>query len=669
MLRITAAAALFAAAPAVAADNAGAGNGDIIVTGYGLPATPGTAAYGSTLLDRDALNGAASGSLEGALSDVAGFQQFRRSDSRSANPTAQGITLRALGGNAASRTLLLLDGVPMTDPFFGHVPFNAIAPESLGYARVTPGGGVGAFGAGALAGTIELASAGRADLPLIAASAMGGSNAATELSATLSPDLGQGYVSLTGRWNRGDGFYTAPADQRVPESVRAAYDNWSAGFRAVAPVAPGLELQARLLAFSDNRVLRFAGADNHTEGQDASIRLVGGSDWKIDALAYVQARDFSNIVVSSTSFRPVLNQRATPATGIGGKIELRPPTGERHALRVGVDYRRSSGNAAEDVLSAATGAVTARRNAGGNSADIGFFAEDDWKITGRLVLTGGVRADRWTLGGGFLTQATAGGAVLSDQRYSDRDGWQANGRAGLLWKATSAINLRAAGYTGFRMPTLNELYRPYTLFPVTTLANAGLKPEKLKGVEAGVDYRPLSDARIGLTIFHNRLDDAITNVTIGTNLRQRRNIDSIRATGVELSAGGRIGALRIDASYAFSHSRMHGSGPSAPLDGYQPAQSPQHMAAATVAWAPRHGPGLALTGRYVGDQFEDDRQSDRLHSAFTLDAVAHVPFGHGLQIEARGENLFDAEVVARNSGGTIDLGTPRILWIGLRFVG
>ncbi len=56
--------------------------------------------------------------------NVAGFQEFRRSDSRSSNPTAQGVTLRALGGNASSRALVLLDGVPMVDPFFGHVRFR-----------------------------------------------------------------------------------------------------------------------------------------------------------------------------------------------------------------------------------------------------------------------------------------------------------------------------------------------------------------------------------------------------------------------------------------------------------------------------------------------------------------------------------------------------------------
>ena len=121
----------------------------IIVTGRGLEAAPAAVAYNVQDIDRERLLVAASGRIEDALSAAAGFQQFRRSDSRSSNPSAQGITLRALGGNATSRTLMLLDGVPVADPFFGFIPLSSLAPERLAMVRVTRGGGSGAFGAGA----------------------------------------------------------------------------------------------------------------------------------------------------------------------------------------------------------------------------------------------------------------------------------------------------------------------------------------------------------------------------------------------------------------------------------------------------------------------------------------------------------------------------------------
>ena len=147
---------------------------EIVVTGRGLDDTPAVPAYRVTEIGRDQLTSSASGRIEDVLANVAGFQQFRRSDSRSSNPSAQGVTLRGIGGNATSRALVLLDGVPMADPFFGYIPLSAIAPERLSNVRVTHGGGSGAFGAGAVSGTIELTSAGPDSLDRFTGSAARG---------------------------------------------------------------------------------------------------------------------------------------------------------------------------------------------------------------------------------------------------------------------------------------------------------------------------------------------------------------------------------------------------------------------------------------------------------------------------------------------------------------
>ena len=638
----------------------------IVVTGKGLQETPGTPAYGSVLLSRATLVSTASGRIEDALSNVAGFQQFRRSDSRSANPSAQGVTLRALGGNASSRTLMLLDGVPLADPFFGYIPFGALAPERLSVVRVTRGGGSGAFGSGAVAGTIELASATREELPGMALSALYGSRDASELSATITPDLGGGHVSLSGRWDRGDGFYTTPRDQRVAASAPAAYDGWSTNLRAVAPISATSELQFRATLFEDHRTLRFQGADSMSEGQDASIRYVARGPWQVDALAYIQARNFSNIVISSSSFRKTLDQRNTPSTGLGGKIELRPPVGPQHVLRVGADTRLATGDMYEDAYNAnvASNPRTFLRHAGGEQWTSGLFVEDDWTL-GRLVLTGGARVDRWTIRNGFYRQVNATTGAATGESYADRSGWETTGRIGALFRPGDAVALRAAAYSGFRLPTLNELYRPFVVFPITTRANAALNPEKLKGVEAGVDLTPMKGVTLSATAFYNRLDGAIANVTIAPNTRERQNVERIVAKGLELTAAAQMGDFSLSASYAYSHSSVHAPGEA--FDGFTPAQSPRHAASGTVAWAPRGGPSLSTTLRYVAKQYEDDLQSDVLPDALTLDAVARLPLAKGVWLVARGENLFDEPVVTRNAGGSIDLGTPRTLWIGVNW--
>lgn len=629
----------------------------IVVTGEGLPDTPATPAYGVEQIDREHIVSSASGRIEDVLGSIAGFQQFRRSDSRSANPSAQGVTLRALGGNATSRALVLLDGVPQANPFFGYIPFSAIAPERLSSIRVTRGGGSGAFGAGAVAGTIELTSADAGTIGLLSGSALINNREESEISLLAAPELGQGFVIASGRWDRGRGFFTTPADQRVPATARARYNSWSTSLRAVAPLTESIELQASGLLFQDDRTLRFDGAESSSSGQDASIRLVGRGDWQFDALAYVQARNFTNIVVSSSSFRPVLDQRNTPSTGVGGKFELRPPVGSDHVLRLGADLRISDGELDEAPLGGF-------REAGGRNSDLGLFVENDWTL-GQVVLTAGLRLDRWTISDGFFREFDDG-ALVADTRFADRSGWDTSLRGGAVWDAGSGVSLRAAAYSGVRLPTLNELYRPFVVFPVTTLANAELQNERLRGYEAGIDYSPHPAFAFSITAFDNEVQDAIANVTLDAVTRQRRNIDAVHARGLEFGTRLSLGAIDFDGSLAWTDAQVEASGISAALDGMRPAQVPEIAASATLAWAPRENWRIAATVRHIGRQFEDDLESDVLPAATTLDAYAEVPLTGMLSITLRGENLTGKRIVTRNQGGSIDLGVPRTVWAGLK---
>lgn len=655
------------------AGDASAVNQSIVILGRGLALPPGTPAYGSVTIDRAQLQNEASGSVEGALTDVAGFQEFRRSDSRSANPSAQGVTLRALGGNATSRALFLLDGVPQADPFFGSVPFTALDPQEIGAARVTRGGGAGAFGAGAVAGTVELFSADRAQQPQFMASGFYGSRNAQQLSAAYSPDVGAGFVSVYGQFDRGDGFYTTPEDERVSASVPARYRNWSVGLRGVAPVGAQGEIQARVNLFRDNRTLRFAGADSAIQGDDASLRYISRGRWQVDALGYVQLRNFQNITISSTRFTPVLDQRNTPATGVGGKLELRPPVGGNHVLRIGIDSRYADANMYEHSISAFTGDVTERREAQGQEATSGLFVEDNWTL-GSVVLTGSVRGDRWTISNGSTTAMTPDGMVTSNSRYPDRSDWELSLRGGALWHVNDAVALRAAGYSSFRLPTINELYRGFTVFPVVTQANAALAPERLKGGELGIELTPARGISLSATAFYNRLDNAIANVTIATNVRQRRNVDAIVAKGIELNAHVDLGAFDLAASYAYNDSHVEASGAASALNGLWPAQSARNMASATLGWTGQSGTGLAglrvaTTLRYIGPQYEDDLEANRMPGVLTVDGVARVPLAGRLDLIGRVENLMDATVITRKVDDDIDLGTPRTFWIGFSITG
>jgi outer membrane receptor protein involved in Fe transport len=660
---------------------------DIVVTGQGLPTAAGDAAYDIVTIDRDRLTASASGRLEDVLRDVAGLQQFRRSDARSANPTSQGVTLRGLGGNAASRALLILDGVPQADPFGGWVAFPAYAPERLARARVTRGGGSGVFGPGALAGTIELESAGPDLLPKLGAQLAYGSRQSLDAHLLTSGKLGAGFATLSADYTRGDGFVPIVAERRGPADRPARYEQASVAARGVVPVGAATELQANLLAFTDRRERGTAFTRNGSDGADASLRLVGSGPWRFAATAWLQVRDFqsqfASVSAGRTAATQTLDQYATPSTGLGARLEVAPPLGEDVELRAGADWRRVSGRT-QELFTFVNAAPTRQRFAGGSSHTAGLFADLSW-TAGDLTVSAGARIDRWTIRDGYLQETTLGtGALLTENRFANRQGWEPTGRAGLAWQAADSLTLRAAAYAGWRLPTLNELYRPFRVGADATAANAALSPERLHGAEVGAEWRPAANVRLAVTAFENRLEDAIANVTVARGpgvfpgvgfvsaagfYRVRQNLDEVRARGLELDGSADMAPWRVALSYALTDARVRASGLSAPLDGLRPAQTPRHSGSATLGWS-RERIGASATLRYVSGQFEDDQNSRRLDDALTLDLSAHLPLGRALAIEARAENVTDTRVEAAVSAdGVIERATPRTFWLGLRFSG
>src|SRR5690606_5925987 len=94
--------------------------------------------------------------IDDALKSSAAFSLFRRTSSLATHPTAQGVSLRNLGPNGAGRTLVLIDGVPLNDPFGGWVTWAKAPRLDLAAVEIVRGGGSSARGSAALGGTVQL---------------------------------------------------------------------------------------------------------------------------------------------------------------------------------------------------------------------------------------------------------------------------------------------------------------------------------------------------------------------------------------------------------------------------------------------------------------------------------------------------------------------------------
>ncbi|HKX92168.1 MAG TPA: TonB-dependent receptor [Sphingomicrobium sp.] len=649
----------------------------IVVTGNPLPGTPAERAQHVDTLDERDLADAPAHGLDAILVDIPGVQLFRRSDSTSGHPTSQGVTLRALGGNASSRALLVLDGVPQTDPFGGWINWPAYDPAGLDQAKVVRGGGSVTYGPGAIAGVIDLRSRTRAGVD---ASIEGGSRQSLRGHAFWGERLGESLLTLNVQGGRSDGFVPLSEATRGPIDRAAPYREASLRARWVAPLGDAVEVQLGGLAFADARERGVPFTDNRTRGADLSARVVGRGAWQWSALAYAQWRNFRSSFASvndeRTSAARVALQDSVPSRGIGGGLELRPPLGRGVDLRIGGDARFVSGESRE-LFAFSGGEPTRRRISGGDSVTAGLFAEGS-VILGALTLSGGARLDHWRIADGRLVERPLGGVPTRNDAYADRSGWQPTARASALLEFARGLDLRAAAYSGWRLPTLNELFRPFRAGADATAANPSLEPETLTGAEVGVRLRR-GPFEMQLTAFSNRLANAIANVTLGHGpgifpgvgfvagaYSQRNNLDAVRVRGLEASAQAKRGPWSLNLGASWTRARVEADGLAAALDGRRPAQTPNLVLTGALGWEDGDR-AASLRVRHVGAQYEDDLNRRRLAPATTVDAFFAWPISRRIQFIARGENLFDEQVVAGiGDDGTVERASPRTLWFGLR---
>jgi vitamin B12 transporter len=674
---------------------------EILVRGGRLQDGQGESAFATTDLDDIDLAQNPSGRVENLLRAVPGLTQFRRSDARSANPTSQGVTLRGLGGNAATRALVMLDGVPQNDPFGGWISWPSFEGLPLRAAHVRRGGGSGAEGPGALAGTVELFTlpGGIDSNNLIESDLLYGSRGslsvrtqiayADEYRRTNDKSRNPG-ILIGASYDRGDGFVPIRKAQRGPVDNNAGYEQLSLSAKANARVNDEIDLRIATRLFRDDRDRGVPFSANRTDGFDASIQLVDKDANQWSALLYAQLREFrsqfGSVNASRTVATQTLDQFEVPASGFGARFEYRPDQLENQ-LRLGADWRQVSGKT-QELFSYSAGVAQRLRRAGGDATTLGAFAEYSATALDGLNLTGSVRLDHWYIGAGYLReQQRANGANLTDAIFPSRTGTEWTGRAGFDLDLSSLFDrsliLRGAAYRGWRLPTLNELYRPFRVGTDAIAANAALSPERLDGFDIGFRLgRKSSRLREGqfvdVTAFYNRLDNAIANVTIGAGpgifpgvgfvatgglYKQRQNLDRILSKGLEVELASPVGPLQFTASYALIDARIKGGS----LNGLRPAQVAKHSASAKIGWNDDAYQGVSIALRYMGNQFEDDLNLVRLKDAFTIDSYASLRISQKFMILLRGENLLGNEVQVANNNGIIERASPRTIWLGMRF--
>lgn len=631
----------------------------VIVSAYRSPLASEDSPASTRVMTAQALRQAASPELDGKLREVPGFELFRRSSSLVANPTTEGVSLRGLGSTAASRSLVVFDGMPLNDPYGGWIHWEEIPEPVIQSIEVVRGGASDLYGSSAIGGVISVIPL-RPSGDTLALSTSYGSEETTDDSllgtfakSAWSGMFGSSLIATEGYTLIAPEF-RGPIDQ--PSNVHAQ----------------NALIEVDRTFHTDDRVfLRGSGLNearhNGTPVQNNSTRFwryTAGADTPRFLLRLYGAdedyhQSFSSIAVNRAS-EQLTRLGRDPADELGGQLTWRQPVGPRLLLLAGADTHDIRAADYEQIFSGAGGELrtTSHQRQTGVYGEA-LFTPANW------TLSGSARVDHFSNFDAKQYMQPRASTALPTLSETVLDP-----RLGVTRRLGQALALNASGFRAYRAPTDNELYRTGQVGQQITKPNPDLRSERATGWETGLQ---VNVNRIGSAVrasyFWTQVNRPITALTLSETptqeILQRANLGQIESRGLSLDWSTQQRWIAVTGGYQFARATVTKFTQQPELVGKWIPQVARNMATAQVQVnRPRWGL-LSLQGRLSGRQFDDDLNNFLLHSYFRLDAYASHDVGRNLQLYADGENLFDRAIEVGKTP-LLTLGTPRLARFGLR---
>jgi outer membrane cobalamin receptor len=609
----------------------------------------GESAAAVSVLRASDLQANASPALDDALRTAPGFSLFRRTSSRTANPTTQGANLRAVSTSGASRVLVLADGVPLNDPFGGWIYWNRVPQSAIDRVEVVRGGASDLYGADALGGVIQV---------LTVRPAGASARLSVEAASHATPRASLFAGTRGARWHASAGAEASATDgvYVVAPEDRGAVDTRAGSDYGVLQLAAGLDgtawrLRASGNAFTEDRDNGTPLQVNGTRVKHASLEIAGalaGGQLEGYVLAgdQVYRQTFSAIAPSRASETLTARQRV-PASQLAVGATWRRVVGRADVL-AGAETREVVATNQETSF-APDGSVRAQVDVRGFQRSTGAFGQIRTAVGSATTLVAGARLDLWEAVRG-LADATA----------------VASPRLSVSHRLGSRVIVRGAVTSSFRAPTLNERYRGFRAGNVLTLPNADLEPERLLTGEGGA-LVDLGRGTVRVTAYAGRLSDAVTNVTQTVTpqliTRRRENAGAIRARGIETEGEYRLSStLTAGGALALTRSTFDDT---PGLTGNAVPQVPRWQGSARLTWMAPSALVVSAQVRAFADQWEDDRNTLVLEQAGLLDLSVAQTITRRLTWFGAVENLFDTEYDTGRTP-TRTIGFPRTLRAGVR---
>jgi iron complex outermembrane recepter protein len=465
--------------------------------------------------------------------------QFR---TYSANSSQSQIDMRGFGGdNPFGKTLILLDGRRLNRTDMASINWLQTPVNTIEKIEIVRGPGSVLYGDAAIGGVINIITKKGKGKPAFNASMIGGSYGLHNERIGVTGATGNWTYSLNGENNFSSGYRDRSEYSAQGGGFDVGYSasdllNVALGvsFNMVDYQMPGALTKAQMhhnrKQYQPALPDYFMNAHPDDDGSDkyTNVNLGVKSFWgawgRTEINFLYGKKDLEMNMPSWISYN--YSDTDTDTYGITPRYILENHfLGFHNKVIVGLDYYKEPYT--KDIFS------NRKRTAKLSTVDFerqstGTYIRDEFSVLKNLIFSAGYRIDRTSIEGSNEDLSTPANNFTDQENIYKAEAYE----AGLTWLWGEKSRAFAKYATVYRIPFLDEV-ASFSGFGGKFLN--GLEKEKGKNMEAGAEYYPVENLKVGMTLFRIDMDDEIEYVYDPVTFTgENRNTGKTRHDGAEL---------------------------------------------------------------------------------------------------------------------------------------
>jgi iron complex outermembrane receptor protein len=546
------------------------------------------------------------------------------------------VTMRGLPANDQSRTLILLDGIPLNKADEGSVNWNMINKNNIESIKVIKGPGPAQYGSGAMGGVIDMTSRKPAEnftgQVIVGYGTYNTFDANIDLSGMIrdSSAVNGFYWNLSGFGRKSDGYITEPEEyydeedtilvptflQEINTSAKIGYD-----FKNRQNV------ELKFGFFDDKRgngikVFEDYGAYSEHDTYSGTAKYSGnGGKLKWNADLFYLYENYQRMYEYMSEGEYQLYEADSKRKDMGGQLNFSGSWFRNQNLSFGADYKLGSVNGA-DTYYTSTDIIS---NAGKMQTGSLFVQDEIFLLNRKLQINLGLRYDFSKYSDGLFTIEYPSYSIEFISQFEDRampeKYWDAFcPRFSVQYKFTESNRIYLSAARGFRAPILDDMTRTGKKKGTFKVANPDLNPELITSFEAGADVEIVRSLFFGGSLYYSIGKDFMYYSSTGDSVNmgykivpvlKKKNISEVEIYGFEAELKYDLNQnLSAFANYAYTHAVIKENEVNDPavdydLSGKYLTDIPDHKVSAGITWNNRIV-NTTFMYKYIGEQWIND---------------------------------------------------------------